>query len=355
MAYAVLLRRHLTHLKFKKNIFTLLLMLLCEGAVCAIPLAVYRGNIEHTIGALDTVIEPEEHESFEEYQARFTGTLNSIRTLMPLRQNVDWRDASYSVDHTWLHQHLEEFEKANDGVRASLLARMQDRMKAMAERLLEVEKKSAGQFNKAESKRKLGDILSRSEYASKAAEGSALARLWSRFLRWLASLLPRRQPMQPGSAQWITTVSQIFVVLLSLAVLAFVLRVFAPKLRRKRGVKEKRKLQPRVVLGERLEPEQSAGDLLTEAESLARQGEIRAAIRKAYIALLVELGDRKIISLAQHKTNRDYLRSLRERELLHRKMTRLTDSFERHWYGGASATEGDWLEFRARYREALQE
>ena len=47
-----------------------------------------------------------------------------------------------------------------------------------------------------------------------------------------------------------------------------------------------------------------------EAETLARQGEIRAAIRKAYIALLVELGDRKIISLAQHKTNRDYLRAV---------------------------------------------
>jgi hypothetical protein len=161
--------------------------------------------------------------------------------------------------------------------------------------------------------------------------------------------------MQPGSAQRITTISQIFVVLLSLAVLAFVLKAFAPKFRRRRGAKKKRKLQPRVVLGERLEPEQSAGDLLSEAEDLVRQGEIRAAIRKAYIGLLVELGDRKIISLAQHKTNRDYLRAVRERELLHGQMARLTDSYERHWYGLAQATESDWLEFRSRYREALQQ
>ena len=75
-----------------------------------------------------------------------------------------------------------------------------------------------------------------------------------------------------------------------------------------------RKREPRIVLGERL----GTGSrlrriLLSEAEALARRGELRAAIRKAYIALLVELGDRKMISLAQHKTNRDYLNALRNR------------------------------------------
>ena len=83
-------------------------------------------------------------------------------------------------------------------------------------------------------------------------------------------------------------------------------------------------------------------------------GDLRAAIRKGYIALLVELGDRKIISLAQHKTNRDYLRSVREIESLHGNMVKLTSSFEQHWYGLAQAREDDWLAFRARYREALR-
>ena len=131
--------------------------------------------------------------------------------------------------------------------------------------------------------------------------------------------------------------------------------MFAPKLRRARGSRKKPKPEPRVVLGERLEPDQSAIDLLSEAEALARRGELRAAIRKAYIALLVELGDRKIISLAEHKTNRDYLRAVRDRESLHGKMIKLTDSFERHWYGFAEANNTDWTEFRARYSDALQE
>jgi hypothetical protein len=109
------------------------------------------------------------------------------------------------------------------------------------------------------------------------------------------------------------------------------------------------------VLGERLEPEESAGDLLSEAETLARRGELRAAIRKAYIALLVELGDRKIISLAQHKTNRDYLRAVSGVPALYANMSGLTDSFERHWYGIAQATQQDWQTFQAAYKATLQQ
>ena len=83
-------------------------------------------------------------------------------------------------------------------------------------------------------------------------------------------------------------------------------------------------------------------------------GARRAAIRKAYIALLVELGDRKMISLAQHKTNRDYLNSVRNVPPLHATMRGLTNSFERHWYGFEPATPEDWQDFRAGFSAALQ-
>ena len=80
---------------------------------------------------------------------------------------------------------------------------------------------------------------------------------------------------------------------------------------------------------------------------------IRAAIRKAYIALLCELGDRKVISLAQHKTNRDYLSALRGRTRLHSTMRGLTNSFEQHWYGFVPAGENDWSDFRNGYQQAV--
>jgi hypothetical protein len=165
--------------------------------------------------------------------------------------------------------------------------------------------------------------------------------------------MPQRKPLSPGSSNLFTLLTQIFVVLLAGGVLVYVLRFFLPMLVNRRGARRKQKKEARVVLGETLQPDQSASDLLGEAEQLARQGDLRGAIRKAYIALLVELGDRKVISLAQHKTNRDYLRAVRKVEPLYSSMKWLTDQFELHWYGFANASQDDWNAFRAAYHRAL--
>ncbi|MCA1638274.1 MAG: DUF4129 domain-containing protein [Acidobacteria bacterium] len=82
-------------------------------------------------------------------------------------------------------------------------------------------------------------------------------------------------------------------------------------------------------------------------------GNLRGAIRKGYIALLCELGDRKIIGLSRHKTNRDYLRDVSKRRELYENMNGLTNNFERHWYGFDVTQEKDWEEFRNRYKQII--
>jgi hypothetical protein len=82
---------------------------------------------------------------------------------------------------------------------------------------------------------------------------------------------------------------------------------------------------------------------------------LRAAIRKAYIAMLCELGDRKILSLAQYKTNRDYLNAVRDKGALYTSMRQLTNMFELHWYGFVPAGEADWDEFRSGYKKVFRE
>jgi hypothetical protein len=134
--------------------------------------------------------------------------------------------------------------------------------------------------------------------------------------------------------------------------IAFLIWRFGPRLFQGRR-KKKTKREARIVLGERLEPDQTAADLLAQAETLARNGDLRAAIRKAYIALLCELGDRKIVSLAQHKTNRDYLNSVRDKISLYQSMRELTHSFELHWYGFVPVGENEWNDFRNRYRKIV--
>ena len=48
-----------------------------------------------------------------------------------------------------------------------------------------------------------------------------------------------------------------------------------------------------MILGEHVSADESAHDLLAEAERLAGEGRLREAIRKGYIAVLCDLADRK--------------------------------------------------------------
>ena len=137
--------------------------------------------------------------------------------------------------------------------------------------------------------------LRRPEYAHQVQQENAISRLVKRFLKWVLSWFPKPKPINPGGVGILSRIAQWVVILLALGVLVFVLKLFLPRMLSNRRPKRKRKEKARIVLGETLEPDQTAFDLLSEAEALARRGELRAAIRKAYIALLVELGDRKII------------------------------------------------------------
>jgi hypothetical protein len=152
---------------------------------------------------------------------------------------------------------------------------------------------------------------------------------------------------------WLSFLAMIFIFMLAAGVAGYAIYKFAPFFQRQRAKLKLNKREARIVLGERLAPDQTPADLLGEAEALARKGELRAAIRKAYIALLCELGERKILTLAQHKTNHDYLRAVRERRPLLDEMQKLTNSFENHWYGFRQTTADDWTAFRSGYEKVI--
>jgi len=334
-------------------VFALLLITLYAVFSSARPLSEYQGHVQQAVSALDTLAQSDEGETAEARLQRITETLAAIRTALPASEDVEWGDTSFKVDNSWLHRELEKFEKGQASEQDRSLTLMTERLQALGNRLEEIEKAKTTNSSKAERTRKLDEILQRPEYARGQKDVSALERLWRDLVKWLQSFFPKQPQMTPGGASLFTTFAQIFVVLLALAVIVYAVKLFAPRVFQRRGTKKKGKRRPMIVLGEKLEPDQSAVDLLADAESLARRGELRAAIRKAYVALLVELGDRKVISLAQHKTNRDYLGSMRDLEPLYGNVKQLTDSFERHWYGFANATEADWLAFRTGYKQTL--
>jgi hypothetical protein len=313
----------------------------------------YQKHLTQAITALDSLAQiTNENETTPAFEMRTAETISSVRQLLPTSETVELGQQGFTVDNSWLQTELEKYKTASAAERPVLRGQVIERLQAIAERIKETET-TAGTEDKDEHSKKLVEILQRPEYARKMKQETAIGRLWRQFVKWLESLFPKPKPIAPGTAGLFSKIAQVFVIVLALAVLIFVAKLFLPRLLQSRRTKRKAKEGARIVLGERLEPDQSATDLLSEAEALARSGDLRAAIRKAYIALLLELGERKILTLEQHKTNRDYLRAVRRIESLYPNVKQLTDSFERHWYGLARATETDWQTFRSGYKQAL--
>ena len=323
-------------------------------ATLAIPFGNYQKNLERAITALDTLQQTDESESTADYEKRLDKTFASVLEALPEHQPVEASDEECNVDNSWLHAALNDIKSAPAEKRTEKITNLIERLQALEERVGYERAPGRPEQDKAYTKRRLESILTRPEYASEARGPNALSRLIADFIIWLQQFLPKPVRVQAGRSGWLTYVAQALVIGIALAVLFYVARILFKKFNRTRKPRAARKREARIVLGERLEPEDTAHDLLSEAEALARRGDLRAAIRKAYIALLVELGERKLITLAQYKTNRDYLNSVRSIAPLHSSMRALTDSFELHWYGFADATENDWQDFRARYHAALQ-
>ena len=327
-------------------------LFLCPLTALAVPLHEYEQRLKQAIDALYSLDVIDEDGIDTEYVTRLT--IDNVRSALPLQLTVEVDNDTYNIDNSSLHKSLDELEQLPVDEQLNRAGELVEVLRAIETRVAERRSAMAMAETKDQAKSRLETILARPEYATGARGPNAFTRLAQDFLRWIQKLFPKRQTVDPGRVDTVSLIAQVVVIGLAVAVLVYVATIMLRRFGRTRKKKEPKQRGPRIVLGERLEPEATSTDLLSQAELLARNGDLRAAIRKAYIALLVELGDRKVISLAQHKTNRDYLNSVRNVAPLHATMRGLTDSFERHWYGFENVTPSDWQDFRAGYLAALQ-
>jgi hypothetical protein len=326
------------------------------GVVSAATLSDYRTRLSQAASVIQQLETPDYYtDDSNQRDALVANALARLRQLVPETENVTFNNQTIEVDNKWFHKALAQYEKKRSAGEhdADLIHSTREELRALIQRLDDMKAPKASD-DKDANKARLAEILRRSEYDKSAPQESAIGRLWDQFMRWLSKLFPKIKPLQPGTGRSLSNIAQVIVIGLSIALIAFLAWKFLPRyLRSRRSKKKPQKREPRIVLGERLEADQTAADLLEQAEALARTGDLRSAIRKAYIALLCELGDRKVISLAQHKTNRDYLMSVRTRSALYESMRKLTFSFERHWYGFVQPAPTDWDEFRVGCRKAV--
>jgi uncharacterized protein DUF4129 len=340
----------------KRFLAAMTLVFVSAGAVSAATFSDYRTRLSQAASVIQQLETPDYYtDNSNQAGALVEEGLARLRHLVPETENVTFNNQTIEVDNRWFHQALAEYEKKRrlGEHDADLIHSTREELRALIQRLDEM-KPAAATNDKDASKARLAEILRRPEYDKSAVQESAIERLWNQFMRWLSKLFPKIKPIQPGTGRSLSNIAQVVVLGLSLVLIAFLIWKFLPRfLRNRRGKKKPQKRAPRIVLGEHLEADQTAADLLDQAEALARAGDLRGAIRKAYIALLCELGDRKVISLAQHKTNRDYLMSVRTRSALYESMRKLTFSFEQHWYGFVPPAANDWDEFRVGCKKAV--
>lgn len=347
-----------------QKIFTSLFLtaLLCffQYSAQAATLEEYQEKINSAQIPLAELMSHELDISTEEYTKFEREKLEEIRAALPAQETVEWQGASVETRNQWLLDKLDAFEKEprNSAGRDRILYEINERLDAIEQKLTELENAAASERTKDEDKRKLAEILRREEYQkAEEKEESVFQRLYREFMEWVARMFPRPNVPESTASGFgsFSFVLQILLYALILGLIGFLIFKFAPFFAQKfRGRERKEKIE-RVILGEKLAAHEDAQTLFTEAENLAREGNLRQAIRKGYIAVLCELSDRKIIGLAQHKTNRDYLRDVYKRREIYENMKGLTGNFERHWYGFDEADEKDWEEFRQGYKRTISE
>ena len=112
-----------------------------------------------------------------------------------------------------------------------------------------------------------------------------------------------------------------------------------------------------------LEDEATGADALPEggwlalARDLAEQGDLRLALRAAFLASLAALAEKGLVQIARFKSNRDYRDELARRAHAERAVFELfaqsTGIYERVWYG-THATTRDMLEHVLANQEQLR-
>lgn len=326
------------------------IIFLCAHSIWAIPLAQYRRNIHEAATALDDL----QSLTVKERAARQAVTFREIRKLLPAKQKIELGNnggnIDFETDNSWLETSLASYENSSAAERAQILPAVSERLGAIEDRLEEIENAQTVANTQDADKQKLDEILRRPEFQKQSDEKgkSVLTQLLEAIEKWLKSFFGDRPPVTAEPLPRVDlAILNYLVIGLALAIIGFIgWRFLLPLIGTTRGRKKPKKKEPRVILGETLAPDATADDLLTQADRLALSGELRAAIRKGYIAALCDLSDRKVLGLAGHKTNRDYLRDVRQRDEIYQPMNGMTNIFERHWYGDVPPEQKDWETFR---------
>jgi Domain of unknown function (DUF4129) len=335
----------------KLRLWPAILLSIFASVTCGATLDEYHDRVDEARISIDQLLNSLENRDSSTVVLKQKAA--EVAALVPPTERVEWPGGSIETGNEWLKDSLDDFSKEISTQKGrAILTGVQERLEAISNSVAALQKASNGETTKQETKERLAEILKRAEFHKPVQPDESLfQKIVRKISEWLDSLLPKPAVSHdsPSGESSLKIVLQIFIYLAVLSLVGFLVFKFFPLIAARFGSGVKTKKRERIILGERVSADQTAHDLLAEAERLASEGKLREAIRKGYIAVLCDLADRQIIGLARHKTNRDYLRDIGKRSDLIDDVVGLTNTYERNWYGLRPSSTPDWEEFRSRY------
>ncbi|HEY8461313.1 MAG TPA: DUF4129 domain-containing protein [Blastocatellia bacterium] len=330
----------------------------CLVALCALRAPAYGlstvGDYENRIVQAERLVNEAIEENIPDW--RMPSLASEVRRLLPAREDVEFNGSITRIDNAWLHEALNNaIKSAGSSSRQSI--RMLGEISARLARLRQSVKAAQAEDSEFQDQRaRLEGILARAEYQPEEKRDSVIARwmskIWEFIIRLLAKLFTGSGARATQSGGGLILASQILILLIVAAALIYgALKLSRMLQARKKPAEE---AETREALGEVIAEDATPADLFAMASELARQGDYRKAIRRAYIALLCDFERRGKLRLGRSKTNRDYLNAMRSEQRIYPTFSVMTFAFERAWYGQNRATEEDFQEFVTLYQEAIK-
>ena len=326
----------------------LVCVFLCAKAEASVQLSNYEKRVGEAESIADKLTEGAPSAS------EILSGMAQIKHLLPVSEDVEFRGRSVRVDNKWLHEAVDNVIKNIDGDtddRWSLMIDIYYRLYFLEDRL---EKSQSPEINQTQDHQALLErIRARPEYRQEEVKESKIKK-WLRKLldelgKFLSGLVIDEEKVPTGSVM--VPGFRLLLLVLLLAALVFGLFQLIKRLRPRSKTEEED--ESRQVLGEEIEANLTSTELFARATELARQGDYRSAIRRAYIALLFELELRGKLRLHQSKSNRDYLEAIRREQAIFPAFYSMTRTFETVWYGQVTASGQHFEDFINRYHETV--
>ncbi len=282
--------------------------------------------------------------------------MNSIKQLIPIQEDIELDGQTIRTNNSWLHEAIGLVIKnayGDEEQTRSMLIEIADRLLLLEQSVntsLNVSADNAAKDQQVQ----LEKILTRSEYLPEEQKESIIKKWWKRVWKKIEELLLKLFGGRSSPAGNLGTGSANFVRIAVTLILLAAASIGVVKLLRRLRRRKKKDDKTREVLGEELPDDATAADLLANAKELARAGDFRSAIRRAYIAMLCDLEQRGKVRLHRSKTNRDYLDELKPQQSLYPTFSVMTGAFEHIWYGQEPATESEYNDFLTLYQETVR-